>query len=142
VNAFDSGVSGNIMSQYLLDKDSDIQALLGKLSPFFSPPLEFKDKFGDYRSPLNFYNRQDVRTTSKWAKRREEILDRWNKIMSNWPPFIKDQKMKIVGTSKKESITIFRIWFYWLPGEKIEGYLLIPERNGKKPCSNHSLLRT
>jgi dienelactone hydrolase len=127
-------ISVNMKSQNLSVKTADAQALWEKISPFFSPPAEFKDKYGDYRSPLKFYNGQTVKTPGDWKKRREEILERWNKMMGVWPPFIKDQKMEILETLHKDGFTQHRIRFFWIPNEKTEGYLLIPDIKGKKPA--------
>src|SRR5450759_4564419 len=102
------GVSVNMKSQTLSNKNADAQTLWGKISPFFSPPAEFKDKYGDYRSPLKFYNGQMVKSPEDWKKRREEILDRWNEMMGVWPPFIKNQKMEILETTRKDGYTQHR----------------------------------
>ncbi len=57
-----------------------------KIEPFFTPPLEFKNKYGDYRPLLNFYDGQVVKTPEDWKKRREQILNRWHEMMGVWPP--------------------------------------------------------
>ena len=121
-------------SQIVGEKELDKQAIWGKISPFFSPPGEYKDNFGDYRSPLKFYNGRTVSSKNDWKKRRKEIFDRWNNMMGEWPPFIKNQKFEILETIHKDGFTRQRIRFYWLPDEKTEGYLLIPDGSGKKPA--------
>lgn len=126
--------SVNLKSQTISNKDTDKQATWGKISQFFTPPEEFKDKYGDYRSPLKFYNGQTVKTPADWKKRREEILAKWNGMMGEWPPLIKNQKMEVLETTQKDGFTQYRIRFYWLPDEKTEGYLLIPDAKGKKPA--------
>jgi hypothetical protein len=105
-----------------------------KISPFFSPAEEFKDDYRDYRSPLLFYNGQAVKNPGDWNKRRAEILDRWNEMMGKWPPYIKKQEMEIAESVKKEGFIQHRIRFNWLPGQKTEGYLLIPDGTGKRPA--------
>jgi hypothetical protein len=105
-----------------------------KISSFFQPPEEFRVRYGDYRSPLRFYDGDTVKTREDWMRRRQEILDRWNDMMGEWPPFIKKQKPEILGTEQKEGFMQYRIRFLWLPDQKTEGYLLIPDIKGKKPA--------
>jgi hypothetical protein len=106
----------------------------GKISGYFLPPAEFQNQYGEFRSPLKFYNGEPVRTQKNWKKRREEIISRWNEMMGMWPPFIEDQKMEVTKTLKKEGFTQYSISFNWLPGQKTEGYLLVPDLKGKKPA--------
>jgi hypothetical protein len=129
-----SGTSVNTKSQTSGNKNTDSQALWGKISSDFIPSAEYKDKYGDYRSPLKFYNGQLVKTPGEWKKRREEILSKWNEMMGQWPPLIKNQKLEIVETSRKEGYVQYRVRFNWLPGQKTEGYLLIPDGKGKRPA--------
>jgi hypothetical protein len=104
------------------------------ISSFFQPPEEFRDQYGDYRSPLEFYDGQAVTTPADWKKRREEILDRWNEMMGKWPSFIKKQKMEILEAQQKEGYLLYKIRFKWLPDQETEAYLLIPDIKGKKPA--------
>ena len=120
----------------VLAQEPDVEATViwEKIETFFSPPAEFEDKYGEFRSPLKFYNGHSVETTEDWQKRREEILSRWNKMMGVWPPLIKDQEVEILETTHRENFMQYRIKFYWTPTEKTEGYLLIPDGEGKKPA--------
>ena len=56
-----------------------------KISPYLTPPEEFKNQLGEYRSPLTFYNGETVETAEEWTTRRAEIRDRWMKMMGEWP---------------------------------------------------------
>lgn len=105
-----------------------------KIKPFFKPPKEYRHQNGDYRSPLFFYNGEKVNSPTDWEKRRTEILSRWNGMMGQWPALIKNQQIEILETSLKEGYTKKRIRFNWRPDEKTEGYLLIPDGEGKKPA--------
>lgn len=105
-----------------------------KIAPYFSPPDEYNNKFGNFRSPLKFYNGQTVQKPEEWVKRRIEILDQWHGIMGHWPELISDQQIEYLESEKRENFTQHRISFYWIPGEKTEGYLLIPDGKEKKPA--------
>lgn len=105
-----------------------------EISRYFSPPAEFRNKFGDYRSPLKFYDGKPVNTPEQWKKRREEIFDRWMGMMGEWPPFIKHQKMEILSSKRRDGFMQYRIRFYWLPNQKTTGYLLVPFGKGKRPA--------
>lgn len=101
---------------------------------YFTPPAEFSDNYGDYRSPFIFYNGDTVKTKQDWQRRREEIRGRWMEMMGEWPPIIEDQQFEILDTIKREDFIQHRVRFYWTPNEQTEGYLLIPETDGKKPA--------
>lgn len=106
----------------------------GKISPFFSAPQEFRNLYGTFRSPLQFYNGKVVRSVAEWPARRQEILNRWTGMMGKWPPFLKDQKMQFLDTVKKDGYTQYKVRFKWTPLEWTEGYLSVPEKKGKKPA--------
>jgi dienelactone hydrolase len=119
----------------ILAQKSDTRIIThDEFESYFSPPAEFKNKFGDYRSPLRFYDGSPVKTANDWEKRRKEILDNWNRMMGEWPPIIKNQEIEILETIHRENFTQHRIRFYWTPNEQTEGYLLIPDSKGKKPA--------
>ena len=104
------------------------------INPFFIPGKGYQNKYSFFRSPLKFYNGEPVKTEKDWTRRRKEILDKWNSMMGNWPPFIKDQQPEFLDTVRRDGFTQYKIRFSWLPGEKTEGYLLIPAGGGKKPA--------
>ncbi len=104
------------------------------LDAYFTPPEEFKDNYGDYRSPLIFYNGDTVRTKQDWQRRREEIQARWMEMMGEWPSIREDQQFEILETVQRENFTQHRVRFFWIPNEQTEGYLLVPETKGKKPA--------
>ncbi len=47
---------------------------------------------------------------------------------------MKDQKLEIIDTQQRENFTQHKVRFYWTPNEQTEGYLLIPNKEGKKPA--------
>ncbi|MEO5996624.1 MAG: prolyl oligopeptidase family serine peptidase [Chitinophagaceae bacterium] len=105
-----------------------------EISMFFSPPKEFKNNYGAYRSPLKFYDGHTVKTTKDWNQRRTEILNQWNELMGNWPALLTDQQMKILDTVPRDGFTQYRVSFYWTPNEETYGYLLVPHGKEKKPA--------
>ncbi len=105
-----------------------------KISPFFSPPKEYKDQYGSYKSPLKFYDGHPVKTKKNWTKRREEILTRWNKMMGEWPPLLKKQEMKILDSVQRDGFMQYTVQFYWTPNQQTKGYLLVPDGNDKRPA--------
>jgi hypothetical protein len=54
--------------------------------------------------------------------------------MGEWPELITDQTFQILETTKRENFTQHKVRFRWLPNEETEGYLLIPNGEGKKPA--------
>jgi dienelactone hydrolase len=105
-----------------------------KIAPYFSVPDQFKDQFGTYTSPLEFYDRRPVKNPADWKNRRAEILDRWHGMMGKWPALITNQKFEILDSTRMEGFTRYRVRFSWIPGQKTTGYLMIPDGKGKKPA--------
>lgn len=112
----------------------DKQKIWDKIAPYFSVPDQYKGDFGSYRSPLRFYNREEVESPADWKRRRAEILNRWNEMMGEWPAIIKDQKLELLDSIQKEGYTQYRVSFNWVPGQKTKGYLLVPDGTVKKPA--------
>jgi len=116
------------------DIKTDEKSSWEKISPFFQPPAEFAGQFGEYRTPLNFYNGDPVKTPQDWKKRHNEILNRWQELMGVWPPLIKNQEIEIIETSHRENFTQHRIRFNWTPNEKTDAYLLLRGSEEKQPA--------
>ncbi|MGI6572256.1 MAG: prolyl oligopeptidase family serine peptidase [Fermentimonas sp.] len=104
------------------------------IKPYFAPPDELQDAYGDYRSPLLFYNGDTVRTAEEWNMRAQEIRAKWMEMMGEWPAILTDETFDIIGTEKREDFTQHLVRFYWTPNEQTEGYLLIPDGEGEKPA--------
>ena len=105
-----------------------------KIAPFFSVPEEYKNKFGNYNSPLTFYDGRGVKKKEDWKKRREEISARWHEMMGKWPPFLKNQELEVISSVQKEGYTLNQVKYYWTPNDQTEGYLLVPDGSEKKPA--------
>ena len=105
-----------------------------KIESFFKIPDEYATQYGDLRSPLTFYDGRHVKTPKAWCERRNEILNKWHDMMGAWPPFVMRQNVEFLETIKRENFTQHRIRFSWMPNEKTEGYLLIPDGVEKRPA--------
>ena len=110
------------------------EKLWKQIEPFFFPPEKFQNVFGDFRSPLKFYNGESVNSAEEWPARRDEILNRWHEMMGEWPEPITDQTFEFLETTKRENFTQHKVRFRWLPNQTTAGYLLIPDGEGKKPA--------
>jgi dienelactone hydrolase len=104
------------------------------ISRFFTVPDDFKDRLGDFRAPLAFYDGSPVNSALDWKKRRQEILGQWHAMMGPWPDLIRGQQFEILSTQRRENFTQHKVRFYWMPGEQTEGYLLVPDETGLKPA--------
>lgn len=105
-----------------------------EIEPYFTPPEEYKNKLGGYRSPLIFYNGDPVNTKEDWTARRREIRDKWMQMMGEWPDLLVDNKLEYLDTMPKDGYTEYKIRFLWTPVHYTEGYLLVPDGKGKKPA--------
>lgn len=105
-----------------------------KISHLFIPPDLYKNDFGTYRNPLLFYNGDTVKNQQDWISRRKEIKQRWNHLMGDWPPLIKENKPEFLDTVKVDNYTRYTIRFLWTPTEYTIGYLSIPDYEGPKPA--------
>lgn len=105
-----------------------------KLNTFFTPPDTFLNQYGNYRSPLKFYNGNSVRTRKDWQLRRKEISEKWMSMMGEWPPILQNQQLEITHTVDKDTYLQHTVRFKWTPNEETEGYLLVPKIKGKKPA--------
>ncbi len=110
------------------------QSVWQKIAPYFSVPDQFKDQYGLYRSPLKFYDGREVNNPADWKKRRVEILDRWKGLMGKWPALITDQRLEFLDSVRKDGYIQYHVRFSWVPLQKTNGYLLVPDGKGKKPA--------
>ena len=98
---------------------------------YFNPPPEFRNDFGNYKSPLQFFDGRRVRTKADWLARRQEILSAWHKIMGPWPPLIGKPRIEILESTRRENFRQHRVRVEIAPGQTGDGYLLVPD--GKAP---------
>jgi hypothetical protein len=108
---------------------------LGKIAPFFSPPPDLARDFGQYKSPLRFYDGRPVETVGDWQQRREEILRYWHEIMGPWPPLLEKPHIDDLEQERRENFIQHKVRVEIAPdGRKINGYLLIPDGKGPFPA--------
>jgi len=104
------------------------------IAPFFTVPKAWAQENDSYRSPLYFENGTPVQTAEQWKKRREEILQRWHKMMGPWPALLTNPKVEILESTQRDSLEQFRVRFRWTPNAFTTGYLLIPDAPGPRPA--------
>lgn len=121
-----------VQTSRMQKEDTDL--IREKIDTFFTPPPKFVDNYGDYRSPLLFYNGDTVKSPKEWLIRKKEIKDTWMGLMGIWPPVITGQKFEVLETTEKDTYIQHKVRFFWTPVEQTEGYLLIPRKKGKKPA--------
>jgi hypothetical protein len=105
-----------------------------EIAKFFAPPAAYAGRLGDYRSPLLFEDGRTVKTAADWAKRRREILDRWHSILGPWPPIIEKPTLDRLSEERREDFTQVRVRVEVAPGQRTEGWLLLPDGAGPFPA--------
>ena len=109
------------------DKQAETQSLPDGLASFFQPPAEFAGDFGDYRSPLKFYDGRPVETVADWQQRRQEILRTWHGIMGEWLPLLDKPAIEYLEKEQVENFTRQKVKVEIAPDHRtIDGYLMIP----------------
>lgn len=106
----------------------------GRIAAAFTPPKEFADDFGDYRSPLLFNNGREAKTSADWLKRRAEILATWHDLMGAWPKVMADQKLEYREKEDRDTFVQHTVRFKMTPQHSTEGYLLVPKKPGPHPA--------
>src|SRR3954470_17343337 len=96
-----------------------------KLEALFQVPAEYQGKFGNYPSPLKFYDGRPVKTPADWPKRRAEILKYWHTEMAPWPELLAHPKLEIVETVAREGLTQHKVRVEVAPGVMQDGYLML-----------------
>src|SRR5262245_2429499 len=110
------------------------QAAWKAIAPFFQPPADYADKFGDYRSPLLFDDGKRVGTAADWPRRRKEILDAWNQLMGPWPAVIEKPKVEVLSETKRDGFIQRRVRLEIAPNQTGDGWLLTPPGAGPFPA--------
>lgn len=110
------------------------EPLPAQLAPYFEPPAEFVGNFGAFRSPLKFADGREVKTPADWAKRREEIRQRWHEVLGPWPALLEKPRLVVLEKTPRDNFTQCRIEVEIAAGRMAAGYLLIPNGAPKFPA--------
>ena len=105
-----------------------------KLEPHFSPPEEWKGKYGEYTSPLLFADGTSANSVETWQRRRAEIVAEWETLLGKWPALITTPEVEVLESTRRENLMQHRIRFAWAPNETTTGYLLVPDGDGPRPA--------
>jgi len=105
-----------------------------KISRYFTPPPQYANQLGPYRSPLLFDDGTPVKTPADWPRRRQEILSYWHKTMGPWPPLIDHPKIDDLESKPRENFTQHKVMVQVAPKQSIAGYLLVPPGRGPFPA--------
>lgn len=105
-----------------------------RVVPLFEVPQEFRGQFGDYRSPLVFADGSRVQTAADWARRRAELLAEWQALLGPWPPVLTQPAFEVLATTPEDGYARRRVRLEVSPGQRIEGWLLVPEGAGPFPA--------
>jgi len=100
----------------------------------FHPPAEYVGKFGDYVSPLKFYDGEPVTDAYQWSLRRREIRARWDQLIGSWPPLVELPKLEILESVPREDFTQHRVRIQVADRQQLDGYLLVPSGRGPFPA--------
>ena len=98
------------------------------IRPFFAPPAQYANDFGNYKSPLVFNEGMPVKTAADWQKRRGEILAAWRSLIGIWPPLIERPKVQYLRQQHRDDFTQHKVLVEIAPaGQTVAGYLLVPD---------------
>ena len=122
------------ISSWLVSVAVKAQPLARRLEAFCSPPAEFKDDFGAYKSPLIFEDGRRVKSAAELAARRKEILQTWHRIMGPWPELLREPKLEYLDSTNRENFVQHRVRVETSAGQMTAGYLLVPKGEGRKPA--------
>jgi len=104
------------------------------IDQFFQPPAEFAGQFGDYPSPLKFYDGSPVRNAYEWSQRRREIRSRWDEILGAWPALVERPRLEIVESTPRENFVQHKVRVQTAAEQMTDGYLLVPSGKGPFPA--------
>ncbi|MFN4257680.1 MAG: glycerophosphodiester phosphodiesterase family protein [Gemmataceae bacterium] len=131
-----------VLTDYALELKRQLRAdqrraaeLWQLLQPHFTPPEEYRNDFGKYRSPLRFADGTPVKTPADWQRRRDEIRAAWMKMLGPWPELLDKPRIRYLSSERRENFTQHRVQVEIYPGDKYtEGHLLIPDGKGPFPA--------
>ena len=117
------------------DNGATAKVSRGKLDKYYTPPPEFAGQLGTYRSPLKFANGDVVKSPEDWKRRRQQLLELWQKRLGAWPPLVEKPTVKRIETVQRDGFVQHHVHVQISPeGQAADGYLLIPEGQGPFPA--------
>jgi hypothetical protein len=117
------------------DDDARKAELLSKFSPYFHPPAEFADQYGDYKSPLETATGDRVTSATDWQARRAELDNEWRRRLGGWPPLVERPAIERLESVDRGDHLEQRVRVQIAAGDYfVDGYLLIPRGEGPFPA--------
>lgn len=111
------------------------EKLATQLAPYYQPPAEFADEFGDYRSPLQKADGRKVESPEEWAKQRTELLALWQKRLGAWPPLVEKPEVKTIKSQERDGYHRHEVKVQISQeGQYVDGILLVPPGKGPFPA--------
>jgi dienelactone hydrolase len=105
------------------------------LERFFDPPPEFAGKLGSYRSPFVGADGAVVKSVADWQRRRQEILDRWQRRLGPWPALVERPEFKRLESVPRDGYVQHHVHVQiTADGKRADGYLLVPDGAGPFPA--------
>ncbi|QEL18817.1 S9 family peptidase [Limnoglobus roseus] len=106
-----------------------------ELKGYFTPPAEFANDSGPWKSPLVRADGTKVETAEGWKKRRDEIRSSWHDLMGAWPAVIEKPKLEVLSSAKRETFTQQHVRLQVAPDRmNDDARLLIPDGPGPFPA--------
>ena len=97
------------------------------VAPLFRTPPALDGQLGAFRPLMVFADGTPVKTAADWPRRRAEILAEWHGVMGEWPPLLEKVPMETLSETHRETFTQRRVRLEVAPGQRIEGWLLVPD---------------
>ena len=105
-----------------------------ELANSFAPPAELANDFGGYRSPLLFEDGSTVMNAADWARRREEIRDKWMKLLGVWPELQTKPMVEVLSEEERAGLVQQNLKIEIAPGMfTSDAYLIKPSSPGPHP---------
>lgn len=105
-----------------------------EIAPLFTPPPQYLNQFGSYRSPLLMADGTKITQAQQWPMRRQEIMREWTRLMGPWPEVIEKPRVEKLSQETREGITQRRVRLEIAPGQSGDGWLLIPPAKQPMPA--------
>lgn len=106
-----------------------------QLEPYTHPPVELAGQLGNYRSPLKFADGTTVKSADDWPRRRQEILETWQRRLGQWPSLVERPQVTQLESVEREGYVERHLQVQVDPaGRYVDGYLLLPPGDGPFPA--------